>query len=147
MLVGVNALQLSNGLGNGMLSKLAADWWLSNPPGREFQVPGKGIIKDTLAYLHANCSVCHVEAGGGNAQIDLEFTTPRSRMKMLDVKPVHHTFGLADARLISPGHPERSVLYHRIATRGTGQMPPLATHEVDRRAADLIAEWIRSLKD
>ena len=51
------------------------------------------------SYLQANCAHCHVEAGGGNAQIDLEFTTSRAKRKLFDVKPVHHTFGIEDARL------------------------------------------------
>ncbi len=58
------------------------------------------------SYLHANCAHCHVEAGGGNAQMNLEFNTAKDAMKIFDVKPVHHTFGIADARLIAPGHPE-----------------------------------------
>lgn len=97
------------------------------------------------SYLHANCSQCHVEAGGGNAQIDLEFTTKDDKMRLFDVKPVHHTFGLADAKLIAPGHPERSVLLHRISHRKEGHMPPLASFEVDREAVQMLEEWIRKL--
>ena len=26
------------------------------------------------SYLHANCSICHMQAGGGNAQMDLEYS-------------------------------------------------------------------------
>jgi hypothetical protein len=70
------------------------------------------------SYLHANCSICHVEAGGGNAQIDLEYTTPLARTRMVDVQPLHHKFGLSDPRIIAPGHPERSVLLHRLSHRG-----------------------------
>jgi hypothetical protein len=97
------------------------------------------------SYLHANCAHCHVEAGGGNAQIDLEFTAKDDKTKLFDVKPVHHTFGLIDAKLIAPGHPGRSVLLHRIANRKEGHMPPLATREVDLEAVRLIEEWIRSI--
>jgi hypothetical protein len=75
------------------------------------------------SYLHANCAQCHVEAGGGNAQMELEFTTKLQDMRVVDVKPVHHTYDLPDAKLIAPGHPERSVLLHR-----------------------MMEEWIRQLK-
>ena len=57
------------------------------------------------SYLHANCAQCHVEAGGGNAQMELEFTTRLDKMNVLDVKPLHHTFDLPDARLIAAGIP------------------------------------------
>src|SRR5262249_28959435 len=94
------------------------------------------------ADLHANCAQCHVEAGGGNAQMELEFTTEPEKMWVLGVKPVHDSYGLPDARLIAPGHPERSVLLHRISHRGAGHMPPLATAVVDREAVRLLHDWI-----
>jgi len=97
------------------------------------------------SYLHANCAPCHVEAGGGNAQMELELTTPAEKMRLLGVRPVHQDFKLPDARLIAPGSPERSVLLHRIGTRGEGRMPPLASSVVDRAAVRLFEEWIRSL--
>jgi hypothetical protein len=98
------------------------------------------------SYLHANCAQCHVEAGGGNAQMELEFTTAPDKMRVLGVKPVHDTFGLPDARLVAPGHPERSVLLHRIGHRGPGHMPPLATAVVDREAVQLLHDWIKQLR-
>ena len=98
------------------------------------------------SWLHTNCSSCHVEAGGGNAAIDLEFTTDLKNMRILDIKPMHRTFDLTDAKLIAPGHPERSVLLKRIGLRGPHQMPPLSTNRVDERGVALISEWIRSLK-
>jgi mono/diheme cytochrome c family protein len=98
------------------------------------------------SYLHANCAICHVEAGGGNAMMELEFTTARDKMRTIDVPPNHHTFEFKDARLIAPGHPERSTLLHRLSIRGPNQMPPLATSQVDREAVKLLEAWIRQLK-
>ena len=98
------------------------------------------------SYLHANCAQCHVEAGGGNALMELEFTTPRGKMRTIGVKPQHHTFDVPGARLIDPGHPERSMVYLRVAKRGTGQMPPLATSEVDAEAVELLHAWIKDMK-
>jgi hypothetical protein len=97
------------------------------------------------SYLHANCAQCHVEAGGGNAQMELEFTTELSKTRLVNVKPVHHTFGLPDARLVAPGHPERSVLLYRISNRDAGHMPPLATSVVDRAAVRVLHDWIKQL--
>ncbi len=108
--------------------------------------PKADLTARARSYLHSNCAQCHVEAGGGNAQIDLEFATKLDQMRLIDVKPQHHTFGLPDARLIAPGHPERSVLLHRMAHRDAGHMPPLATVLVDRQAVDMLREWIRQMK-
>jgi uncharacterized repeat protein (TIGR03806 family) len=98
------------------------------------------------SYLHVNCSVCHVSEGGGNANMELGLTTPLDKMRLIDEVPMHARFDLPDARLVAPGSPERSVLYYRISRRGTDQMPPLASTEVDREAVKLIADWIRSLR-
>jgi mono/diheme cytochrome c family protein len=98
------------------------------------------------SWLHVNCSSCHIEAGGGNAQMELEFVTALDKMRILEVKPQHHTFDLMDARLVSPGHPDRSVLLKRVGMRGAGQMPPLASSRIDTEGQLLLREWIRSLK-
>jgi uncharacterized repeat protein (TIGR03806 family) len=98
------------------------------------------------SYLHSNCAQCHVEAGGGNAMIDLEFTTKLERMKVVGVAPQHDTFKLPGAKLIAPGQPESSVLLHRMGCRGPGQMPPLATSLVDEAALEMLRAWVRSLK-
>ena len=102
---------------------------------------------DTRArsYLAANCANCHVAAGGGNAQMSLAFTTAREKTGLYGALPHHTRFGLEGARIVRAGHPELSVLYHRLTRRGKGQMPPLATGRVDPRAADLFARWIREL--
>lgn len=107
--------------------------------------PKQVVMARARSYLHANCAQCHVEAGGGNAQMELGFQTKLEKMRLLDVKPVHHTFGLTDARLVAPGHPERSVLLHRLSHRDAGYMPPLATSEVDREAVKMLHDWIKQL--
>ncbi|HZZ78323.1 MAG TPA: PQQ-dependent sugar dehydrogenase [Gemmataceae bacterium] len=98
------------------------------------------------SYLHSNCAQCHVEAGGGNAAMELEFTKKLDEMKIVDVMPKHDTFGIKDARIIAPGHPERSVMLHRISHRDKGHMPPLATRVVDQAAVEMMSEWIRRLE-
>ena len=97
------------------------------------------------SYLHANCAQCHVEAGGGNARLEMEFTTAADKTNLFDVKPVHHAFDIADARVIASGKPDRSVLLRRMSTRGAGQMPPLATSLVDRAGVRLMHDWIEKL--
>ncbi|MBY0522850.1 MAG: PQQ-dependent sugar dehydrogenase [Gemmataceae bacterium] len=96
------------------------------------------------SYLHANCAQCHVRAGGGNAAIDLEFGTGREEMRLFGIRPQHQTFDIADAMLVAPGDAEKSVLYQRLIRRGTGQMPPLATSEIDQQAVELLRQWIKN---
>ena len=105
--------------------------------------PGQNLQARARSYLHSNCAQCHVQAGGGNSQISLEFSKSLEDMKMLDLEPLHHKFDIPNARLVAPGNPARSVLLHRMATRDRGKMPQLATSLVDRQAVELIREWIR----
>ena len=100
------------------------------------------------SWLHTNCSSCHVEAGGGNALFESEFTVPLEKARLVNVNPVHQTFGIPEAKLLVPGDPDRSILFHRLSKRGpnTGQMPPLATVRPDEAGVALMREWIRSLK-
>lgn len=107
--------------------------------------PSQDLTARAKSWLHTNCSSCHVEAGGGNAAMELEFVTALEKMRILDVPPLHRTFDLPDAKLVAPGHPERSVLLKRIGMRGPHQMPPLSSNRIDERGVALIREWIASL--
>jgi len=98
------------------------------------------------SYLHANCAQCHVQAGGGNSQIKLDFTKRLEEMNLVEENPLHHNFDIEDARLVARGDPARSVLLHRVSTRGQGQMPQLATSIVDKNAVKLLTNWIRQLQ-
>jgi mono/diheme cytochrome c family protein len=99
------------------------------------------------SYLHANCAICHVQSGGGNARIELGFATPREGMRLFDTPPLHNTFGITDAKLAASGHPEQSILPLRMSIRNAaGQMPPLATYVPDTRAVELIKRWIAETK-
>ena len=98
------------------------------------------------SYLHANCSSCHTDAGGGNSQIELTFRTDPKRMKLIYHRPLHKSFSLENAMLVAPGEPERSVLLHRLSNRGAGQMPPLVLNRVDTAGVELMTDWVRSLQ-
>jgi glucose/arabinose dehydrogenase len=98
------------------------------------------------SYLHVNCSTCHVNEGGGNAHMELGFFTPVNSMRLINEVPMHDRFDIPNAVLVAPGSPERSVLYKRISLRGTGQMPPLVSTQVDHQAVKMIADWIRGVR-
>lgn len=103
------------------------------------------------AYLNDNCSACHQPAGG--ASMDLYFTEKHlAKMKLdegtskLSAAAMQGDFGLADARLIVPGHPERSVVMYRVLTCGPGRMPRINNGDPDRRGSLLLWDWIASMK-
>ena len=65
---------------------------------------------------------------------------------LLDTKPKQGDFGIADARLIAPGDPYRSVLLYRMAKFGHGRMPHLGSEKPHSVGVDMIAQWIQSMK-
>jgi putative heme-binding domain-containing protein len=108
--------------------------------------PHESLEARARSYLHANCSVCHVEAGGGNSKMELGFTTKPERMNLFSARPQHDTFEINNAMLVFPGDPDRSILYQRLSRRGPGQMPPLVSTVVDERAVALFRDWIRQMQ-
>ncbi len=98
------------------------------------------------AYLHVNCAVCHMAAGGGNSRMELGSATPREKLELIEARPQHDSFGLANSMLVAPGDPARSVLVQRLAKRGKGQMPPVWSNRVDNEAVALFRQWVAELK-
>ncbi|MGC3968985.1 MAG: PQQ-dependent sugar dehydrogenase [Pirellulales bacterium] len=104
-----------------------------------------GLEERARSYLHANCAHCHVPAGGGNAQFDVAYWSALGETRTVGAAPVHQSFQIADAKLLKPGQPEASLLWHRMALHGRGQMPPLASAHIDPLGAELIRRWIAEL--
>jgi uncharacterized repeat protein (TIGR03806 family) len=97
------------------------------------------------SYLHVNCSHCHQFGAGGTADLTLRHEVPIADTKILDVRPVQGTFEIADARILAPGDPYRSVLFYRMSKLGRGRMPHIGSEIVDEQGVRLVGDWIRSL--
>lgn len=94
------------------------------------------------AYLDANCSQCH-RPGGTGGTMDLRHETARGSMNAIDADPAGDSFGVTDAKRIAPGEHERSLVWVRMsAENAPKRMPPIASHAVDTRGAQLLADWI-----
>ena len=101
--------------------------------------------KRARAYLAANCAQCH--NGGGGTAMDLSFLASLPATQSCDQPPSAGDLGVADARIVAPGAPERSLLYLRALRRGEGQMPPIGSLRADDDGTALIREWIEDLPD
>ena len=97
------------------------------------------------SYLHGNCSHCHVQGGGGNADIQLLADMKLEETVTVNAKPEHGDMGTPGSLIVTPGRPERSTLWTRMATRGDGKMPHIGTLEADPSAVELIRRWIEDL--
>lgn len=103
------------------------------------------VVARALAYLQANCAICHRPDGGTPTMMDLRWGTRLEARGILGVMPERGDLGIADARILKPGDPGGSVLVARIKELSAiHRMPPLATSRVDTAGVALMRAWITS---
>ena len=95
--------------------------------------------------MHTNCAGCHRTNGPTPSAIDLRYATLLSNTNACEAVPQQGDLGIANARIIANGAPERSVLVARMDRRDVQGMPPLASTVVDAAGISLIRDWIASL--
>jgi hypothetical protein len=77
--------------------------------------------------------------------MDLRFTTPLAAMNVCNATPRFGTFDVPNAKRISPGHPEQSILWLRMRSSGFARMPPLGSLGHDAKGLAVVGDWIRQL--
>jgi uncharacterized repeat protein (TIGR03806 family) len=100
------------------------------------------------AWLDINCAHCHRARGGAsNSGLFLAWNETDPSGWGVRKRPVAAGRGSGDSLfVIEPGHPEQSILVHRIDSNEPGVlMPELGRTVVDEKAVALIREWIGSM--
>lgn len=146
VLLGVSAIQLSDPTRN-QLGALAAAGRLSTAPPAAIEVPGTGVVKDALAYLHANCGHCHNEEADIRKQTVLSLRLLVGQRTPEETGAYTTTVGTAmkhepETDVIVKGEPERSGLWLRMRARDVAAMPPIGTQVVDPVGLETIRQWI-----
>lgn len=103
------------------------------------------LDKRARSYLQANCAHCHQFGAGGTADIELRYTFTIEETRTLDARPLQGTFGIANAAIITPGDPYRSLMYFRMAKLGRGRMPHIGSEIIDEPALEMMQAWMRQL--
>jgi len=99
------------------------------------------------SYWQVNCAHCHIEAGGGNAKMKLDWGRALKDTLTVGEDPVHSRFGLGEeAQIVSAGDPAHSVMLQRIIRPGIGRMPPVGGVLPDPQWIELFAQWVSELK-
>ncbi len=107
--------------------------------------PSASLELRARTWLHVQCAACHRFGAGGAVAARFAADEARTNLNVVDIKPTRGDFNLPSARIIAPGHPERSAAWYRINTSGAGHMPPVGSHLPDPSGSRLVADWIRSL--
>ncbi len=94
------------------------------------------------SVLHANCSHCHRNDGGGAVQLFMNTELLTTQMNAVGVAPSRGGLGLKDARLIDPGDPWNSAICVRMAKSGAGHMPVIGARETDVDGLRAVEDWI-----
>jgi len=97
------------------------------------------------AYLHTNCASCHRPNGPAPTALDLRYGVDLVDTNACEVVPLQGDLGIANARLIAPGAPDRSLIVVRSERRDSVAMPPIGSAIVDTAGVNLVRDWISSL--
>lgn len=98
------------------------------------------------SWLHVNCASCHRPGGPSGTGADLRVTTPLAEAAVCDVPPARGDLGVADARLVAPGAPERSLVLERLTAAAVHRMPPIGNQKADPEGLAAVRAWIASLE-
>ena len=104
--------------------------------------PAEGRVR---SYLHGNCAVCHQPGGASRGAFDARLSTPFARAGIVNGELAAGDLGIAGAKVVVPGSPEKSILYQRLKRTDFFRMPPVQYHNEPSPILPILEEWIRSL--
>jgi uncharacterized repeat protein (TIGR03806 family) len=119
-------------------------------PMAQWDDPNAGSIEQrALAYLDVNCGHCHNPYGSAsNSGLFFDSYVNGKAAIGIEKRPVAAGRGSGGHDfVIDPGHPERSILIHRMKSTDPGvAMPELGRATAHDEGIKLLEEWIRAMK-
>ncbi|MBI1318406.1 MAG: hypothetical protein GC168_05560 [Candidatus Hydrogenedens sp.] len=139
------------------LSKLVEEGYLTGAPENPADAPKLPQWDDVhtslndraRAYLDINCGHCHNPKGPAfTSGLDLTWMQDDPRQYGVYKPPVAAGRGSGGHRFsVVPGHPEQSILLHRMSIDDPGSMMPQLGRTIEHaEGIQLISDWIASLK-
>ncbi len=111
--------------------------------------PKAALEERASAYLRVNCGHCHKPSGSAsNSGLFFDDHIGGPVAMGIGKRPVAAGRGAGDFDfVIEPGHPERSILIHRMKSVDPGiAMPELGRATVHDEGVTLLEDWIRGMK-
>jgi len=103
------------------------------------------VAQRARAYLDVNCSHCHQPSGTAPTNLDLRFDTSLQATGALNERAQNGSLGFENAKIISPGNKELSILWQRMIMLDGKRMPPISSHRLDDVGINIVGRWIDSL--
>jgi uncharacterized repeat protein (TIGR03806 family) len=117
------------GLGAAGLGGVSVDELQRLVPLTDDSAPPEARVR---SYWDSNCSSCHND-GSSSAAWDARFSTPLAEQGVILAEPTRGSYP-DDMSLVTPGAPERSLIYVRSESAQPGvRMPPMLRNRVDER--------------
>jgi len=139
--------QMQLWLAAGLLDGLPANSAMPRVPNA-YDASSGALDARARAYLDVNCAHCHNPAGPAHTSgLDLSWSQDNPAQWGVRKRPVAAGRGSAGYEFsIEPGHPERSILLHRMESTDPGvMMPELGRQLADARALALMRAWIAAM--
>jgi len=101
------------------------------------------------SFLDVNCAACHRPGGIGRGLYDARATTPLRQQQLINGPLLSGDLGVAGAKVVVPGQPEKSMLYLRLKKPPGDpmRMPPGCASPATPPVVPLLETWIRQLKE
>ncbi len=110
--------------------------------------PSEPLDLRMRSYFDINCAHCHITDGHCDYRpIRLSFNESSDPLNLgICVEPDEAIEPMSDY-IVSPGDVQNSVVYHRMNSTESIQMPLMGTNLIHEEAVDLLVEWINSLSN
>jgi glucose/arabinose dehydrogenase len=137
--------QLSEWRQRGWLA-VAAEQLNDSPKLVALDHPTATVEEKVRSYLDTNCAACHFPGGPSRGGFDARFQTPLTEQNLINGSLLAGDLGVEGARMVVPGSPEKSILFHRINRKDFFRMPPVALNNDKSPILAPLKEWIQSLE-
>ena len=109
--------------------------------------PGAAPENIIRSFLDVNCASCHRPGGAGRGLYDARATTPLAEQQLINGPLLSGELGVPGAKVIVPGHPEKSMLYLRLKKPPGDpmRMPPGCSSPATPPIVPILETWIRQL--
>jgi mono/diheme cytochrome c family protein len=148
----MNHLANLNGIVGSQIDVLSQAGYFSGPVPSAHTLPVYAKAGDTNAslefrvrsYLAINCVQCHQPGGVAPSSWDARPYLTLEQTHLIN-STLQDDGGNPANKVVVPGDLAHSVLWQRLhGTNSFGRMPPLATHQLDQTAIQLVASWINT---